>query len=252
MSLGQRDPEVQRTLNSQNIFLKDRKITNVVIENKELKEHNAQLLDYNNELRDQLEQVLAKLQEGHGGDPELVEEISIFQNKMAVNYPQKILDQVRNRVGGLEQSQKEGSGQQNTINEHATWNIGPGGATISSTIDANMYDQKEYTKKLEESVNWLEEKLAKATKEIKKLKQENSNLKASNENHIFINDKLNKALKKSEQRIEGLSKQVKALTDKTVVFAKSSDDKEAEDHPFQGDVSSIMIRPDQYKDFVQL
>jgi septal ring factor EnvC (AmiA/AmiB activator) len=66
----------------------------------------------------------------------------------------------------------------------------------------------------------MEEKFAKLGKEIKKLKQENSNLKASNENHIFINEKLNKALKKGEQRIEVLSKQVKSLTDESVVFKK--------------------------------
>ena len=100
--LGARDPIVQRTLAEQNIVLKDRKITNVVIENNELKEMNKQLLDYNNDLREQLEQVLAKLQDGHGADPELVEEISIFQNKMSVNYPTRVLDQVRNKVGNLE------------------------------------------------------------------------------------------------------------------------------------------------------
>jgi dynactin complex subunit len=48
----------------------------------------------------------------------------------------------------------------------------------------------------------MEEKIAKANQEIKKLKQTNANLKSSNENHIFINEKLNKALKKSEQKIE--------------------------------------------------
>lgn len=47
-NLGQRDSEVQRKLNEQNIVLKDRKISNVVMENSELKEHNAQLLEYNN------------------------------------------------------------------------------------------------------------------------------------------------------------------------------------------------------------
>lgn len=46
-NLGQRDSEVQRKLNEQNIVLKDRKISNVVMENHELKEHNAQLLEYN-------------------------------------------------------------------------------------------------------------------------------------------------------------------------------------------------------------
>ncbi len=55
------------------------------------------------------------------------------------------------------------------------------------------------------------------------MKQENANLKASNENHIFINEKLNKALKKSEQRIDTLSKQVKQLTDQSVVFQKKTE-----------------------------
>lgn len=40
-NLGERDSEVQRLLASQNIVLKDRKISNVVIENNELKSHNA-------------------------------------------------------------------------------------------------------------------------------------------------------------------------------------------------------------------
>jgi hypothetical protein len=44
----------------------------------------------------------------------------------------------------------------------ALWNIGPGGPTISSTLESGPYDQKDYTKKLEQSVSWLEEKLKKA------------------------------------------------------------------------------------------
>lgn len=38
------------------------------------------------------------------------------------------------------------------------------------------------------------------------MKKENQNLKDSNENHIFINEKLNQALKKSSKRIEELEK----------------------------------------------
>ena len=142
---------------------------------------------------------------------------------MAVNFPTKVLDKVRNKVSNLEQSKTEGSVQHHTGHDNALWNIGPGGATISSTIVADNFDQKEYTKKLEESVNWLEEKLTRATKDLKKMKQDNANLKASNENHIFINEKLNKALKKSEQRIDTLSKQVKQLTDQSVVFQKKTE-----------------------------
>jgi hypothetical protein len=82
-------------------------------------------------------------------------------------------------------------------------------------------------------------------------------MKASNENHIFINEKLNKALKKSEQRIEGLVKRVKQLTDESIVLPKKQlaeeaalADKEKEvEEPFAGDVSSIMIRPDQIADY---
>ena len=48
LNLGARDPEVQRRLNEQNIVLKERKITNVVMENTELKERNGQLMEYNN------------------------------------------------------------------------------------------------------------------------------------------------------------------------------------------------------------
>ena len=45
MNLGNRDAEVQAKLNEQKIVLKDRKITNVVMENAELKESNTNLLE---------------------------------------------------------------------------------------------------------------------------------------------------------------------------------------------------------------
>ena len=74
-------------------MLKDRKITNVVMENAQLKEANANLLEQNNLMREQLESLLGKLQEGQIDDPALmVEEISIFQNKMTSAFPQKVLE----------------------------------------------------------------------------------------------------------------------------------------------------------------
>ena len=48
MNLGARDAEVQAKLNEQKIVLKERKITNVVMENAQLKESNANLLEQNN------------------------------------------------------------------------------------------------------------------------------------------------------------------------------------------------------------
>lgn len=53
-----------------------------------------------------------------------------------------------------------------------------------------------YAKKLELSVDNLNEKLTKLKTQHQKLKSENASLKASNDNHIFINEKLNKALQK--------------------------------------------------------
>ena len=47
-------------------------------------------------MREQLESVLSKLQEGQVADQQMmVEEISIFQNKMTENFPNKVLEQVR-------------------------------------------------------------------------------------------------------------------------------------------------------------
>ena len=43
MNLGERDAEVQAKLNEQKIVLKDRKITNVVMENAQLRESNTNL-----------------------------------------------------------------------------------------------------------------------------------------------------------------------------------------------------------------
>jgi len=169
-----------------------------------------------------------------------------------------MLEQLRSQVSGSGSgSARPGvSGSNTTGSNHetgTTW--GAGGPTISSTIDTNMFEQKEYVKKLEQSVAWLEDKLRTSKKDFKALKKENANLKDSNENHIFINEKLNKALKKSETRIEYLTTRVKQLTDETVVLPKKlgavaeeqpkEEETETEtETPFDGDMSSIMIKPD--------
>ena len=53
-----------------------------------------------------------------------------------------------------------------------------------------------YAKRLELSVDNLNEKLTRLKTQHQKLKTENASLKASNDNHIFINEKLNKGLQK--------------------------------------------------------
>ena len=124
-----------------------------------------------------------------------------------------------------------------------------------------MFEQQEYIKKLEQSVTYLEDKIKKAKMDTKSMSKEIANLKDSNENHIFINEKLNKALKRAESRCETLSTRVKQLTDESVVMPKkiaaekSMTVEEAQDFepdvelPFDGDMSSIMIKADQIGDF---
>ena len=104
--------------------------------------------------------------------------------------------------------------------ENAMWR-GDKGVTVSvSNVQDGTFDQRDYVKKLEHSVQWLEEKLNRARNDFKTLKKENANLKDSNENHIFINEKLNKALKKSEERIEKLTQKLKTITNESLVIPK--------------------------------
>lgn len=70
-------------------------------------------------------------------------------------------------------------------------------------------------------------------------------MRDSNENHVFINDKLNQALKKSSARVEELEKRL-AEAGRTSVAPVIVLHKEKE----FGDMSSIMIAPDQiYNNF---
>lgn len=50
----------------------------------------------------------------------------------------------------------------------------------------------------------MNDKVQKLRIDFKNLKKENHNLRDSNENHIFINEKLNQALKKANARLEDL------------------------------------------------
>jgi len=62
--------------------------------------------------------------------------------------------------------------------------------------DENKGADKNKMKKLELTVENLNNKLSKLKDELQKVRDENLTLKASNDNHIYINEKLNKALKK--------------------------------------------------------
>lgn len=163
MEIAEQDAQIRQRLAELNLFPKDRKISNVILENANYKQTVDSLRQENDKLREQLEQVISQ-----GGSNYQQEELSIFQVKSTAM--PKSLD--------LNKLQKEQS------------------------------DQREYIKKLEQSVSYLNEKIAKNRQEFKNLKKENQHLKDSNENHIFINEKLNQALKKSAQRIEDLEKKL--------------------------------------------
>lgn len=60
MNLSESDGNVRRKLAEMNIIPKDRKISNVVLENTNFKAENDQLKIENNKLREQLEQALER------------------------------------------------------------------------------------------------------------------------------------------------------------------------------------------------
>jgi len=103
-------------------------------------------------------------------------------------------------------------------------------AAISSTI----VDSKNY--------EGLDSKLKQSRNEVRTLKKEIETLKESNDNHMFINEKLNKALKRCEARNEQLSLKVKALTNESMVLKKEF--KEKNENEFGGDISSIYVKAD--------
>ena len=186
--------------------------------------------------------------------------------------PNKMLENIRKNMaensGGARVEELKGAASNNA----QLWSIAENSQTVSSTMkDQHPFDQEEYIKKLEHSIQWVEEKLQKSRNDFKTLKKENANLKVSNENHIFINEKLNKALKKSETRIESLTAKIKQITNESVVLPKKpmkesspikefnevagtgsgvvqEEIRENDPDPFGGDMSSIMIKPDQIHD----
>ena len=60
----------------------------------------------------------------------------------------------------------------------------------------DTHEMMRHAKRLELTIENLNQKLTKLKQEALKLKEDNVSLKASNENHIYINEKLNKALQK--------------------------------------------------------
>ena len=78
----------------------------------------------------------------------MVEEISIFQNKMTAEFPQKVLEQVRSKVSGAvgATSTDQNFGESNVqgVNsmgekDQAMWR-GDAGPTISSTMQDGTFD----------------------------------------------------------------------------------------------------------------
>lgn len=194
------DDSVRRRLEDINAVPRDRKITNVVLENSSLKQQMEELRYENERLRDQLEQAASQTPTNQ------TEELSIFQAKGTSPMPKQV------DLGRLQR---------------------PGES------------QGDYLKKLEQTVQYLNEKIQKSRIDMKGLKKDLQNMRDSNENHVFINDKLNQALKKSSARVEELERKL-AEAGRTSVAPVIVLQEEKE----FGDMSSIMIAPDQiYNNF---
>ena len=95
-----------------------------------------------------------------------LEQLSIFANKEAGDY--------RN----LEYGEVEGAQVSNNPNQ----------------FNPEFNADKKFQKKLQLTIDNLNLKLSKLKEELKNLKDENTTLRASNDNHVYINEKLNKAL----------------------------------------------------------
>ncbi|CDW75472.1 UNKNOWN [Stylonychia lemnae] len=164
IDIAEQDTSVRKRLADLNLVPKDRKISNVILENTNYKQQVEELKYENDKLRDHIDQIVSQ---AHGMTMNQ-EELSIFQTKNPHNMPKLDLNKLQRQES----------------------------------------DQRDYIKKLEQSVQYLNDKITKIRIDYKNLKKENQNLKDSNENHIFINEKLNQALKKSSQRIEDLEKRL--------------------------------------------
>ena len=83
---------------------------------------------------------------------------------------------------------------------------------------------------------------------MQKYKDEIFSLKASNDNHIFINEKLNRALKKYMEKPSKDKKSKKSKKDEVIEATEeatggSNFNTEAKEESFGGDLSSICIGP---------
>ena len=79
--------------------------------------------------------MLGKLQDGQGTDPALVEEISIFQNKIGTHMPNKMLENIRKNMA--ESSGNRAEESKGMTNNAALWSIAENSQTVSSTLKEN-------------------------------------------------------------------------------------------------------------------
>lgn len=89
MDVAEQDEGIRRRLADMNVIPKDRKISNVVLENTTLRQQLEELKYENDKLRDQMDQVIAQ-----GGQNYNQEELSIFQSKNPHNLPKLDLNKL--------------------------------------------------------------------------------------------------------------------------------------------------------------
>ena len=91
MEIAEQDTSVRKRLADMNIIPRDRKISNVILENTTYKQQIDDLRGENDKLRDQLEQIMS-----NGGAHMQQEELSIFQTpKNPYNMPKLDLNKLQ-------------------------------------------------------------------------------------------------------------------------------------------------------------
>lgn len=97
----------------------------------------------------------------------MVEEISIFQNKINTEYPNRVLEQVRQKAGVHDSgSRDQNFGVSSNVESNSMvpgdqplWRNDHGPTASSTNFQDGTFENRDYVKKLEHSVGWLEEKL---------------------------------------------------------------------------------------------
>ena len=176
--------QLREKIESQELFVPkdERKLSNVIKVNNDLNEQISILKLDNQKMQNQLEEILERGQVAKQN----IKQILMTEQNDDMDFGQAGSDKqgmLQNNFNFMDQ----------TIEQLSIFQNKELGQFRNIDLENIKKDQK-YVKRLELSVDNLNEKLSKLKAQMQKQKTENSSLKASNDNHVYINDKLNSSL----------------------------------------------------------